>query len=227
MEPDTTGAERVADSAREINDELFTKHKGGWADDIGLALVDAVYSIGARYSGVELHLKDLAQQLREQGGGTDSLAVIADLPEEVIIGAMGRSRVAPGKARSTSKAAAVKEAAARLGELGVDNAAQLRGYLDDPAHSPADIYAAYTSVYGLGKVTAEYFLMLLGVPGIKADRMVTRFVARAVGRSVSPVEARRLVEQAHELLKGEKKFKRVTLTQFDHGIWLHEREVGH
>src|SRR5699024_505152 len=39
---------------------------------------------------------------------------------------------------------------------------------------------AYTSVKGLGPVTAEYFQMHLGVPGVKADRMIIRFVDRAL-----------------------------------------------
>lgn len=56
---------------------------------------------------------------------------------------------------------------------------------------------AYTDVRGLGDVTYEYFTMLLGQPGVKADTMVRGFVDAALKeqrmRPVSADEARELV----------------------------------
>jgi hypothetical protein len=37
---------------------------------------------------------------------------------------------------------------------------------------------------GLGPVTWDYFLMLLGTPGVKADTWIVRFAADALGRHV-------------------------------------------
>lgn len=48
------------------------------------------------------------------------------------------------------------------------------------------VIRAYTSVKGLGLVTAEYFLMHLGVDGVKADRMIVRFVNRALAAEDLP-----------------------------------------
>ena len=82
---------------------------------------------------------------------------------------------------------------------------------------------AYTSVLGLGPVTFEYFLMLLGVPGVKADRMILRFVSRAVGEPLDEPEVLQLVKDAHtELLARE--IVDCSLIEFEHAIWRFERQ---
>jgi hypothetical protein len=78
---------------------------------------------------------------------------------------------------------------------------------------------------GLGEVTAEYFAMLLGHPGVKADTMIRRFVSKALTRAGLPAvgrqEAHRLVKAAHEADgRGE------NLTRTDHAIWRFERARG-
>ena len=72
---------------------------------------------------------------------------------------------------------------------------------DRCARSSADVRpeprqkATYTTVLGLGSVTWEYFLMLLGIPGVKADVHIRRFVERATGDEVSAGRARDLVKE--------------------------------
>lgn len=98
--------------------------------------------------------------------------------------------------------------------------------LDPPVVTSADIEGrdakeidrAYTSVRGLGWITAEYFRMLLGVPGVKADVMAVRFVNAALAADgVARVDARgarELVVQSHsEDQRG------VDLTAYEHAIW--------
>jgi hypothetical protein len=75
---------------------------------------------------------------------------------------------------------------------------------------------AYTSVRGLGWVTWEYFGMLLGRPGVKADRWVIQAVSTAVERRVTAVEARDVVlATAHDM--GE------SPTRLEHALWAFER----
>lgn len=66
--------------------------------------------------------------------------------------------------------------------------------------------------------------MLLGQPGIKADKMNRGFADTAlVQGSLPPVDAhtaRRLVEAAHS-----KEYPAIRLSQLDHAIWLHRRAV--
>ncbi len=58
--------------------------------------------------------------------------------------------------------------------IGVNNAEEFHG-LD-----PATAKRVYTGVQGLGYVTFEYFTMLLGIPGVKVDIMIKRFITEAL-----------------------------------------------
>ncbi len=62
--------------------------------------------------------------------------------------------------------------------------------------------------------------MLCGVPGVKADRMVVRYVSEALGRSVDSRTAALLVGAVADQMS-------VTRTKLDHAIWRKEsgREV--
>lgn len=57
--------------------------------------------------------------------------------------------------------------------------------------------------------------MLCGVPGVKADRMVVRFVHRAVGEDVGPAGAAALVQEVAERMG-------VSFSTLDHAIWRKE-----
>lgn len=114
------------------------------------------------------------------------------------------------------KSVCVVEAAQTLGELNppVVNA-------DDALVAGRDKVArAYTTVKGLGAITAEYFQMHLGVQGVKADRMIVRFVDRALvadglAPTSSPSEARELIIAAYEIdSRGAS-----SLNAFEHAIW--------
>jgi len=68
-----------------------------------------------------------------------------------------------------------------------------------------------------------YFLILAGnQDGVKADRMVTRFVADALGvRNVSPELAEELVRSASRTLRAE--FPRLVPSSLDNKIWNYQR----
>ncbi|VXB44002.1 hypothetical protein NOCARDAX2BIS_220133 [Nocardioides sp. AX2bis] len=65
-------------------------------------------------------------------------------------------------------------------------------------------------------LTWRYFLMNSGMPGIKADRMITRWVSRAVGRTVKPTEAEAILLAAAERLS-------VDANHLDHAVWAVQR----
>lgn len=102
--------------------------------------------------------------------------------------------------------------------------------LDPPVNTSADfttgrineLKRAYTSVRGLGHVTFDYLVMHLGVPGVKAGTLLTRFVARyAYGdekRKLSSQETIGLVERAWE----ENNRGAANITHFEHALWLEE-----
>lgn len=66
-------------------------------------------------------------------------------------------------------------------------------------------------------LTWRYFLMNSGMPGIKADRMITRWTSRAVGRPLGPSEAETLLTRAADVLGVETR-------RLDHAVWSSERD---
>ncbi len=61
-----------------------------------------------------------------------------------------------------------------------------------------------------------YFLMNSGMPGVKADPMITRWVSRAVGRTVKPTEAEAILLAAAGRLDVDAK-------HVDHAVWAVQR----
>jgi hypothetical protein len=198
----------------QIGDE-WTEWPGGRPGEIEVALVDAVMSIRARYGRVArdglratgVHRAVAAyREVRAPTEVLDDLRTLASLDWREVEKAVGR-QVTSG----VPKAAAIVEAAQRLVGCGVTSSAQLN--LDDE-----DQRRAYTGVTGLGWVTWEYFGMLLGQPGVKADRWVIAAVADAVARPVSPYEARDVVLAA-AAARGH------SPTRLEHALWAHRRRA--
>ena len=208
----------VAKAVKSIDEAHFAAWPGGWPEQIGMALIDAVYSIRANY-----HAKDPAKGVLNRARAfremhpeaANDLELIRSLGEKRIRDLMGN-----GKTSARYKSVCVIEAADNLLSLDppVRHTAQLAAL--DPNHK-----RAYTSVKGLGWVTYEYFTMLLGQPGIKADTMIRRFVYTALTEqglsSVDVHTARRLVETVHA---SERPL--IGLHEFDHAIWLHQRAAS-
>ena len=71
------------------------------------------------------------------------------------------------------------------------------------------------AVPGIGRGTASYFLMLLGAPGVKPDRMVHRFLYDAAGHPFSDAKAETTVIAAAEQLG-------VQPHVLSHAIWRYE-----
>lgn len=218
----------VKEAVENIPQPYFDHYPGGWPDQISLALVDAVFSIGARYEttegkGVLPRLQRLSKSWDEASQDPrNSLMALTEYNEALIREFMGSGKVAPGKSFEKYKSIAAIEAAQEIQKLGINSSEDLISYWYGSKKQQSDLRKAYTSVYGLGKVTFEYFLMLLGLPGVKADRMITRFVATAIGASSITAE------RAHSLIMDsyqESSIKHaVSLISFEHGIWLYQSE---
>lgn len=71
---------------------------------------------------------------------------------------------------------------------------------------------------GVGRATSNFFLIVIGVDGAKADTMVIGFAERALGRRVGQAEAEELVASAA---------KRIGCRQIelDHAIWQFESDA--
>lgn len=83
----------------------------------------------------------------------------------------------------------------------------------------AALRARWTAITGQGSgLSWDYFLMLAGGQGVKADRMVRRFVADALG-----VDEQALAQlKAHALVTDAAAQLGVSVSQLDYAIWLHQ-----
>lgn len=207
----------VVNATGNIPPANFTAYRGGWQNEIGTALVDAVYSIRARYNAADptKGVSGRVRQFRElYPAERYDLSAIVELGEEAIRAVMGNTETG-----QRPKSVCVVEAAKALTEL---EPAVITAE-DALAVDHEKVIRAYTSVKGLGLVTAEYFLMHLGVNGVKADRMIVRFVNRALATEGLPEtthwsEARDIIIKAFDVdSRGAE-----NLNAFEHGIWIDE-----
>jgi len=196
---------------------------GGWAGDIEAALVDAVFSARAVYRskrgrGVRAQVVAWGATRKRHSFTLDALAseIIAVGPSAwaKTFGneqrSPSRSEAAPG---GPSKAATVLEAADVLVAVGVSKAAQIN------ESNVTEVKQTLRSVPGVGYATTNYFLMLLGRPGVKPDRMVHRFLEEACGHRFTDARADQVVTDAATELG-------VQANELDHAIWKYESELA-
>lgn len=173
---------------------------------ISLALVDAVYSIRARYSGVESVVRAFAAatgtptgqglNAREEPGFREHRLA------ELIAAANGLARTElanhlfGGNHSKTSgrlKADVCVDVARRLVDAGIETGRDL-----DLLAAQADTWKAWTGVHGLGWITWQYFCLMNGIDGMKPDVMLTRFVSKTLDRDVNACETNDLLTEAYE-----------------------------
>lgn len=193
----------------ELPRDTWKPWPGGWPEQIEAALIDAVLSIAAQYGTPENGVRGAVARYRAAVGSErpNDLAQLAAYDPEELQSVLNDQMVS-----GRTKASAIVEAAGNLLGKEVKSASDL-----DP-HNPEQ-KRAYTAVHGLGPVTWEYLGMLLGKPGVKADRWILRFVSRGLGRDLSPTEARSLLHEVADHLDA-------TPTELDHAIWAYERSLS-
>lgn len=207
---------------RHIRDELGDDPEPWIApdgyDSVALAVIDSVYSIGTRYSGVVNAVNRYRTARSEEGAdaNVDTASNLADAAERWgVQGLVERTNAWRTSTQSDAprKAEVVAKAAPILATHGMETVADVRAQLTEPAAQDASpAKAQWVALPGQRSgLSWNYFLMLCGVPGVKADRMVVRFVTRAVG-PVTPREARSLVLDAAADLG-------IDAIRLDHAIW--------
>ena len=193
-------------------------------DTIPLAAVDSIWSLGVRYQHVLNVLQRLDEHAARSGKdltGLDTSGFIALVdrtggPDALAGHVNNRQRTS---ARSgILKSEAVYRAAQLLRAEGVEQPADLH------AASKADLALLerrwrYEIPGQSSGLSWTYFLMLLDMPGVKADRMVCRFVADALGvpeKAVTPRRAEELVTDAADALEADPR-------HLDFNIWNYQR----
>lgn len=200
----------------------------GYPNSLALCVIDSLQSTGVKYPSVEKVVARYRAYRRDRGGdpNTDGTAELLDTftatsGPEGWAEKIGNGHRTSTRAGAPLKAAAILRVAEVLDAEGITTAAALRGLVDDAAGFAA-VRKAWCGVVGQRSgITWRYAGMLAGVPGVKPDRMICRFV----GKSLYPERRRYRVgtEFAAEIVTAAAKELDMTATALDHAIWRFER----
>lgn len=180
----------------------------GYPGEIEAAIVDSICSVRTRYgsptTGVRRHVASWrAFRSAELLDDVQELSYFAKWNA-------GRSdRPIRQKISGHLKANLISDVAAGLKNAHIRTAADL-------LNNQEAAELAWCSVHGLGWTTWQYVRLLLLEPAVKPDTLLTRYVARAVGRQLSSRDVVETVLAASRALD-------VDPRSLDHAIWSWER----
>jgi hypothetical protein len=195
-----------------------------------LCVIDAVFSIGVRYESTERTVTEFCGRYRWQRDGrgrtaehpiSDFLVIVQPYENrwEDMADRIFRNRQRTSSRSGILKAEATFRFAKTLQHFGLETFADvLKSGLRN------DLRQAIKAIPGQSSgLSYAYFLILAGnQDGVKADRMVTRYVANALGvRNVAPELAEELVRNASKVLRAE--FPRLVPSSLDNKIWKYQR----
>lgn len=202
--------------------DAWPQYPGGWAGEIEAALLDSIYSASAVYGSPSTGVRGVLGRYREVRG-TDKIDDLQELTKLTLSsgGAVGfaealnNRQLVPGRfSPKPTKAQAVIWIAERYVSAGICSSSDVLRSV--AAGDEAVLKRLFTRDKGVGFVSFRYFLMLLGIPGVKADRMVIRFVSTGIGRKVDANTAESLVTEAAGSLD-------VSAEILDFAIWDFQR----
>jgi hypothetical protein len=190
---------------------------------VGLAVIDAVWSIGVRWEGV----RNVVARYRAErlAAGHDPER---DRPRDVreLIEACGGPEAFADlmhNRQRTSTRNGILKAEAVLREVRMLESERVATPAGLVAASPQrleHLRARWSEVPGQGSgVSWRAFSMLVGLQEVKPDRMIRRFVAGALGRASAQAVG---VEEARELVLATAARLGVPARALDYAIWAHQ-----
>jgi 3-methyladenine DNA glycosylase/8-oxoguanine DNA glycosylase len=194
--------------------------RGGWCDRVDLALLDAIYSTRQKYETTVLPRVTEWKELYPSSSFSD-LVYLAEIDEAEIRRVFGGNVLPgvriPGVRTGRRKSEGVKEVAQRLcsPEVGLKSARLIRDAVNRDGSD--EVIQLLRKTKGVGPATASYFLMLLGVDGVKVDTLLGSWVRSQMGNpKLSDEQITQLVSRV-----AIEKFDR-NARDLDYAIWRHE-----
>lgn len=181
--------------------QLWTTPEG-YPRSLALCIIDSIYSTGSHYSSVVNVIEryktvrgtrdgasDLARSIQEAGGAREWASSIAHnlKPAHTKPGAPLKAEIIEQAAQLMidQEIDTVPDFVAHVSEKGVDNPVH-RAWKRLPSQSSG--------------VTYNYLLILAGMPSVKPDRMIFRFLAQALGEETE-LDGQRAVELISQTAK--------------------------
>jgi hypothetical protein len=198
----------------------------GYPVSLALCIIDSIYSTGARYSSV-VNVVGRYREYRTSQMVTLTRTAPTNLrPRSPNWAAPIRGRAAsaiavrppPRAAGAPLKAETIATLTEVLPAQGIRNTADLRAAAA-AADTPRAVEKAWRATPGQRSgITWDYALMLAQIPGVKADRMVIKYVTRAIGSRPGSV----LPERPARLVSGVAEAKGWDVIHLDHAVWRFE-----
>jgi hypothetical protein len=220
-----------AEKALPLSDAVL--HEAYYYRSLGLCVIDAIFSINARYSAVENVVARYCRHFSIERLRTNRECLPAVTDQEPVVLLRDRivevgperfaSEVLANRQRTSARSGILKaEAVCRLAQILSDHGVT---YFQDVA-SVSDSAAFERSVRTIpgqaSGVSLQYFWMLAGSDNlVKPDRQIVRFAQRALGRDVAPAFAADCLARAAQLL--QPKYPHLTPRLLDYEAWRFER----
>lgn len=202
-----------------------------------LCVIDAIYSIGVRYSGtkrvVERYCAYTKQPMHRHSDSLpdkseqESISTFCDRPEQADPAFMAM-HVYENRQRTSTKNGILKaEAVARFARCLQSHGVEFLQDVPVQIHEKDNKTLAtdIKAIPGQGSgISYDYFLMLSGSDEfIKPDRMVVRFLNAALSRKVNTEDASQLLQGACCTLREQ--YPHLTPRLLDHEVWKYQRTI--
>jgi len=210
--------DRILSELKGLGDPSTWKLPDGYHQSVGLSILDSIWSMGVNY---HKHVVPVVCRYRafRIGEGADPEKDSADDLVSVFARAGGVegfiNRIAENRQQTSTVSGILKAEAVLLAAQGIQKLGLFTP--SDVVRSQDDVENFWLKIKGQSSgISFGYFMMLLRQEGIKPDRMIVRFLEKALAREVSTDEAREmLAEVAHKLSLSQ--------IQLDHAIWNYQR----
>ncbi len=212
--------------AARLADEYFYQ-------SLPLCVIDAVYSIGVRYEGVQNTVKRYCdhfglqkfRQPRDRMPATNEQQALSALIEKMNDAGIEKfTQEVFGNHQRTSTRSGILKSEAVFRFSTVLQKHGLNFLQDVPARAlDGNLELQLRQIPGQRSgISISYFFMLTGTEDfIKPDRWIISFLHSCLGRQVTPLEAQFLLSKVSEILRP--KHRHLTPRLLDYLIWNHER----